>query len=196
MGRSCFVEGELALSEDRCYRDVDVVSSYCTPPAQPMSPYSGREILVPVIIIFRDPAQNRRSSRNLQHRVLTPRVGRRPRLQVCRSCSEVSISKISIDSCWTHPLHDQLRNTLSHRDLEVGIAEIEQQHLHRTSVIRIDDTRTHVNAVFARQTASWCNPSVRACRYRNADVRVYQHLPSRWNAGLLRRVQIVSRCKR
>lgn len=73
---------------------------------------------------------------------------------------------------YTYPLNNQLRNSLALLDLEVDLAEVEQQHLQWASVVRINHTSTHINAVLARKSAARGDAAVRPCRDGDRNVRV------------------------
>ena len=54
----------------------------------------------------------------------------------------------------THPLQNQLRNTVTLVDSEIDIREVEQQHLHLATVIGIDDAGAGIDEVFRGETAA------------------------------------------
>lgn len=92
----------------------------------------------------------------------------------------------------SHPLDDQLRDALPHRDAKVDVAEVEQEHAQRSPVIGIDDPSTDIDAVFARQAATGRHAAVGAGGNGDADICGDKGLASRGDGGLLCGVQVVA----
>lgn len=63
-----------------------------------------------------------------------------------------------------HPLHNQLCHSLAHVDLEIDVAEIEQQDFDLASVVCIDDPSPRVDAMLRSESTSRRNSSIRVDR--------------------------------
>jgi hypothetical protein len=98
----------------------------------------------------------------------------------------------SSSSTRTHPFNNQLRNPLPDLNLKLHLAEIKQQNLHRPPVIRINNSRSHINAVLARQPAPGRYTTVGSCWHGNGNVCVDEHFAARRNGGGFRSVQVVA----
>ena len=60
----------------------------------------------------------------------------------------------------THPLQNQLGNTITRLDWEIDVRVIEQEHLDLSAVVGINDTSTSVDEVLSSKTTTGSNAAV------------------------------------
>jgi hypothetical protein len=60
----------------------------------------------------------------------------------------------------SYPLQNKLRNAVALLNGKVHIGKVEQQHLHFTPVIGIDNPRTNIDKVLGGETTSGSNTTI------------------------------------